>query len=160
MRRSIGDSELASLAALIQKTRTPRAPQFSRTRPSVPGLPVTGPHVDFWGVVQRLVAACGTAGPQAFWSGRWESNPRPKLGKLLYCHCTTPAQIAFILSKVGPRGQRPACAILRQGTPGALQRHWIPIPPRIADVGPGVWSGRFPWFERNFEGLDGELLRA
>src|ERR1700722_6654446 len=26
-----------------------------------------------------------------FWSGRWESNPRPKLGKLLYCHCTTPA---------------------------------------------------------------------
>ena len=24
-------------------------------------------------------------------SGRWESNPRPKLGKLLYCHCTTPA---------------------------------------------------------------------
>ena len=25
------------------------------------------------------------------WSGRWESNPRPKLGKLLYCHCTTPA---------------------------------------------------------------------
>src|SRR5947209_11236778 len=26
------------------------------------------------------------------WSGRWESNPRPKLGKLLYCHCTTPAQ--------------------------------------------------------------------
>src|ERR1051326_290863 len=28
---------------------------------------------------------------QGFWSGRWESNPRPKLGKLLYCHCTTPA---------------------------------------------------------------------
>ena len=27
-----------------------------------------------------------------FWSGRWESNPRPKLGKLLYCHCTTPAR--------------------------------------------------------------------
>src|ERR1700683_3012969 len=27
------------------------------------------------------------------WSGRWESNPRPKLGKLLYCHCTTPAQL-------------------------------------------------------------------
>src|SRR5580693_1693232 len=26
------------------------------------------------------------------WSGRWESNPRPKLGKLLYCHCTTPAR--------------------------------------------------------------------
>jgi hypothetical protein len=28
---------------------------------------------------------------QDLWSGRWESNPRPKLGKLLYCHCTTPA---------------------------------------------------------------------
>ena len=30
------------------------------------------------------------------WSGRWESNPRPKLGKLLYCHCTTPALIAIV----------------------------------------------------------------
>ena len=29
---------------------------------------------------------------QELWSGRWESNPRPKLGKLLYCHCTTPAR--------------------------------------------------------------------
>src|SRR6266581_8550873 len=29
-----------------------------------------------------------------FWSGRWESNPRPKLGKLLYCHCTTPARFS------------------------------------------------------------------
>ena len=28
------------------------------------------------------------------WSGRWESNPRPKLGKLLYCHCTTPAHLS------------------------------------------------------------------
>jgi hypothetical protein len=28
------------------------------------------------------------------WSGRWESNPRPKLGKLLYCHCTTPARFS------------------------------------------------------------------
>src|SRR5215813_9184818 len=26
------------------------------------------------------------------WSGRRESNPCPKLGKLLYCHCTTPAR--------------------------------------------------------------------
>jgi len=59
-----------------------------------------------------------------------------------------------------PAGTTACLCILRQGTPGALQRHWIPIPPRIADVGPGVWSGRFPWFERNFEGLDGELLRA
>ena len=35
-----------------------------------------------------------------FWSGRWESNPRPKLGKLLYCHCTTPA-LRFILPPNG-----------------------------------------------------------
>ena len=33
-------------------------------------------------------------GLKAFWSGRWESNPRPKLGKLLYCHCTTPALLS------------------------------------------------------------------
>src|ERR1700738_3336340 len=35
--------------------------------------------------------------PKCFriWSGRWESNPRPKLGKLLYCHCTTPAFHCF-----------------------------------------------------------------
>ena len=32
-----------------------------------------------------------------FWSGRWESNPRPKLGKLLYCHCTTPAHSSSLL---------------------------------------------------------------
>jgi hypothetical protein len=31
---------------------------------------------------------------QELWSGRWESNPRPKLGKLLYCHCTTPARFS------------------------------------------------------------------
>src|SRR5690242_2852287 len=36
---------------------------------------------------------CVRAGPQSLWSGRWESNPRPKLGKLLYCHCTTPARV-------------------------------------------------------------------
>src|ERR1700687_505589 len=31
-----------------------------------------------------------------FWSGRRESNPRPKLGKLLYCHCTTPARFKLL----------------------------------------------------------------
>src|ERR1700676_2759022 len=31
------------------------------------------------------------------WSGRWESNPRPKLGKLLYCHCTTPALLSSVV---------------------------------------------------------------
>src|SRR5713101_2892466 len=35
-----------------------------------------------------------------FWSGRWESNPRPKLGKLLYCHCTTPALFLSILPAI------------------------------------------------------------
>jgi hypothetical protein len=38
------------------------------------------------------------------WSGRWESNPRPKLGKLLYYHCTTPAlakSIPSITSSLG-----------------------------------------------------------
>ena len=38
-----------------------------------------------------LCYLCLRVGPQGIWSGRWESNPRPKLGKLLYCHCTTPA---------------------------------------------------------------------
>jgi hypothetical protein len=32
-----------------------------------------------------------TVKPRIVWSGRRESNPCPKLGKLLYCHCTTPA---------------------------------------------------------------------
>ncbi len=29
------------------------------------------------------------------WSGRWESNPRLKLGKLGYYHYTTPASRSF-----------------------------------------------------------------
>src|ERR1700722_14964426 len=37
------------------------------------------------------------------WSGRWESNPRPKLGKLLYCHCTTPALRSLYL-RIGQWG--------------------------------------------------------
>jgi hypothetical protein len=35
-------------------------------------------------------------GALRIWSGRWESNPRPKLGKLLYCHCTTPARFYWL----------------------------------------------------------------
>src|SRR6266581_4456211 len=46
------------------------------------------------------------------WSGRWESNPRPKLGKLLYCHCTTPAR--FGTSSLYPRT---SCTV-------QLQRAW------------------------------------
>ena len=30
------------------------------------------------------------------WSGRWESNPRHKLGKLGYYHYTTPAKVAIL----------------------------------------------------------------
>src|SRR5882672_12391499 len=42
---------------------------------------------------------------EAFWSGRWESNPRPKLGKLLYCHCTTPALVIKLANgSGGPQG--------------------------------------------------------
>src|SRR5215831_13340284 len=66
---------------------------------SPPPLPRPTPHV---GANPRPTASnshaiYGGLGQQgywnqsSFWSGRWESNPRPKLGKLLYCHCTTPA---------------------------------------------------------------------
>src|SRR6266852_2174751 len=54
------------------------------------------------------------------WSGRWESNPRPKLGKLLYCHCTTPALLLSILSTLAAREQalrlqKRGCQFARQG---------------------------------------------
>ena len=54
------------------------------------------------------------------WSGRRESNPYPKLGKLLYCHCTTPALLLSILSTLEPweqalRLQKRGCQIARQG---------------------------------------------
>src|SRR5690242_10629998 len=53
------------------------------------------------------------------WSGRWESNPRPKLGKLLYCHCTTPAR--FGTSSLYPR------------TDAAVQTHAVfRLPARLA----------------------------
>jgi hypothetical protein len=39
------------------------------------------------------------------WSGRWESNPRPKLGKLLYCHCTTPAHLQTSKSHSHPQAR-------------------------------------------------------
>ena len=32
------------------------------------------------------------------WSGRWESNSRGQLGKLLHYHCATPAVDVFILA--------------------------------------------------------------
>jgi hypothetical protein len=49
---------------------------------------------------------CLRAGPFRIWSGRWESNPRPKLGKLLYCHCTTPALVSILLIIIHNRPRR------------------------------------------------------
>jgi hypothetical protein len=56
----------------------------------------SAPRKPFWSKSVTYVAGtfcypCVRAGYFRIWSGRWESNPRPKLGKLLYCHCTTPA---------------------------------------------------------------------
>src|ERR1700679_3010383 len=48
------------------------------------------------------------------WSGRWESNPRLKLGKLGYYHYTTPASGRFN-HRIAPEGKAGACARL----PGA-----------------------------------------
>ena len=45
----------------------------------------------------------GQSSHRELWSGRWESKQRPKLGKLPYCHCTTPALIQLILPAI------PAC---------------------------------------------------
>jgi hypothetical protein len=45
-------------------------------------------------VVLFSLAMKGQPNQLGLWSGRWESNPRPKLGKLLYCHCTTPALLS------------------------------------------------------------------
>ena len=50
--------------------------------------------------------AKGRLNNQRTWSGRWESNQRPKLGKLLYCHCTTPALILLILPAI-PAWEQP-----------------------------------------------------
>src|SRR6266571_8767987 len=56
-----------------------------------------------------------------FWSGRWESNPRPKLGKLLYCHCTTPAQ------KLTLANLRDACKNSSPANSSASAGPWIPF---------------------------------
>src|SRR5215467_6701222 len=67
------------------------------------------------------------------WSGRWESNPRPKLGKLLYCHCTTPAHASslliihnysaslFVIVLTGPIA---SVSLLRSSCPGTSIQYW------------------------------------
>src|ERR1700677_2177485 len=55
------------------------------------------------------------------WSGRWESNPRLKLGKLGYYHYTTPAQGGFYApgrgqrKSTGPGAARRLVALLERG---------------------------------------------
>ena len=50
-------------------------------------------------VSEKAIAACDCTceclGSVGEWSGRWESNPRLKLGKLGYYHYTTPATRRF-----------------------------------------------------------------
>ncbi|SRR5260370_30359642 len=60
-----------------------------------------------WNILGTKPSVCGAifssfqaerqSNHKDLWSGRWESNPRPKLGKLLYCHCTTPALLSSLL---------------------------------------------------------------
>ena len=76
------------------------------------------PKPDILPVIFRSCSQPRQLPQQALWSGRWESNPRPKLGKLLYCHCTTPALILLILAtfvaskqpKILEREQNISCA--------------------------------------------------
>src|SRR6266850_2915153 len=70
---------------------------------------------------------------QGLWSGRWESNPRPKLGKLLYCHCTTPALVIKLANGSG-------------GPQGASESD-VPFSGAQEEIGDGprrgwIWAGR------------------
>src|ERR1700722_14622317 len=68
------------------------------------------------------------------WSGRWESNPRPKLGKLLYCHCTTPArcdaETDYTQLRLGTKRGQPfrVCGLFSQRRESHLSR--VPSAPR------------------------------
>ena len=42
--------------------------------------------------LSRVLGQCRDTPDKEKWSGRWESNPRLKLGKLGYYHYTTPAR--------------------------------------------------------------------
>ena len=52
---------------------------------------ILGTKPSVYGAIFSNFQAERQSNHQDLWSGRWESNPRPKLGKLLHCHCTTPA---------------------------------------------------------------------
>jgi hypothetical protein len=54
--------------------------------------------------IENKVEHCRDRPDNENWSGRWESNPRLKLGKLGYYHYTTPAP-GLDSSRV-PRGQQ------------------------------------------------------
>ena len=77
-----------------------RTTQVGKTRVGANLGPKLGPT----GPIFRFLAVEGQLNQRDFWSGRWESNPRPKLGKLLYCHCTTPA-LAMKVAKPGKPGK-------------------------------------------------------
>src|SRR4029077_129499 len=55
---------------------------------------ILGAKPSVYGAIFSSFQAERQSNHQELWSGRWESNPRPKLGKLLYCHYTTPAPTA------------------------------------------------------------------
>jgi hypothetical protein len=69
-------------------------------------------------------------GQRKWWSGRWESNPRLKLGKLGYYHYTTPAQGGFYAPSQGQR---------KSTGPGAARRLMAdrsPNPAGLSGAGP------------------------
>jgi hypothetical protein len=58
------------------------------------------------------------------WSGRWESNPRLKLGKLGYYHYTTPAALPILVGfhRVGKSmgiAARADLGTVKNGNPGS-----------------------------------------
>jgi hypothetical protein len=67
--------------------------------------------------------ACIGSRGKSKWSGRWESNPRLKLGKLGYYHYTTPAQVGFYAPR---RGQRKSFG-REAGRPLAIRRPPGPV---------------------------------
>ena len=63
-----------------------------------------------------------------YWSGWWESNPRSQLGKLMFCHWTTPANtlrthmasLPLHQRLYKPRPQLPCCGAQREKGPPDL----------------------------------------